>query len=313
MTPGWMITATITTTPGQSMSLTPLDRHAVIRGFDRAAADYDRHAVLEKEVESRLLERLMFVRQPPARIVDLGCGTGRACAAMRAQFDGAQVIGFDWSMGMLKRPAVFGGADTGSGVVCADLQLLPLSDRSVDLLFSNLALQWCSDFGAVFTELRRVIRPGGMLLFTCFGPDTLYELRESWASVDDLPHVNEFTDMHNVGDALVAAGFAEPVMDVEHITLKYADVRSVMMGLKHIGSANAAQARHRALTGKRRMRAVNDAYETYRDGDRYPASFEVVYGIAFGPAEGQPLRSATGEVAAFSVDALRGSLGKNRE
>ena len=287
------------------MKPTMLDRRAVIRGFDRAAPHYDRHAVLQQEVESRLLERVMFVREPPQRIVDLGCGTGRAMSGLRQRFGEAQVIGIDWSTEMLRRVADDGGRPLP---VCADLRRLPLPDRSVDLLFSSLALQWCPDLPEAFNEFRRVLRPRGMLLFTCFGPDTLYELREAWARVDERPHVNVFPDMHDVGDALVAAGFAEPVMDMEHFTLKYASVRDVMMGLKHIGAANAARGRHAGLTGKDRMRAVTEAYETYRDRDRYPATFEVIYGTAFGPEEGQPVRAGGGEVASFSIESLKRSI-----
>jgi malonyl-CoA O-methyltransferase len=285
--------------------LTKLDSDTVKRSFDRVAADYDDHAVLQKEVESRLLERLIFTRNPPSTVLDLGCGTGRGSVALHQAFRGAQVISLDWSTGMLKRLSSRCETPPAPFPVCADFGSLPLPAASIDLIFSSLALQWCFDLGAALSELRRVLRPDGLFLFTTLGPDTLHELRDAWGQVDRLPHVYEFQDMHEVGDALVAAGFAEPVMDVEYITLKYPDVRSLLCGLKNIGASNAARARANGLTGKGQWRTMVESYERYRNDDRYPATWEVVYGTAFGPAEGQPVHTPDGDVASFSIETLR--------
>jgi malonyl-CoA O-methyltransferase len=165
--------------------------------------------------------------------------------------------------------------------VCADAERLPFEDGAFDLVFSNLMLQWCVDIDVTFAELQRVLQPGGLFLFTSFGPDTLKELRNSWAEVDGHAHVNAFLDMHDVGDALVKTRFADPVMDVERITMTYPDVWKLMRELKQIGAHNVTMGRPRGLTGKSRMQRLVSAYEKYRQGDVLPASYEIVNGHAW--------------------------------
>jgi malonyl-CoA O-methyltransferase len=295
------------------VSLTPLDKNAIRLSFNRAASSYDRHAVLQREVESRLLERIEFQRLEPGVILDLGCGTGSASRTLAAQFKQASVIALDWAPAMLAKAGAGEGADPGSvGRLCADMHALPLAARSVDLIFSSLALQWSYDLPAVFREFRRVMKADAMLVFTCFGPDTLYELKQAWRAVDQLPHVNDYPDMHDIGDELLAAGFREPVMDAERLTLEYPDVMSLMRELKGMGAHNVASRRLHGLTGKAQFKGMLQAYEQFRRGSRYPASYEVIYGAAFAPAEGQPVKTPDGDVATFSIDALRSSS-KTRE
>jgi malonyl-CoA O-methyltransferase len=290
------------------MSLTPLDKDAIRRSFNRAASSYDRFAVLQREVESRLLERIEFQRYAPGIILDLGCGTGSASHSLAAHYRQAGVIALDWAPAMLAKVGAGEVIDPASrdGVyrLCADMHALPLAARSVDLVFSNLALQWSYDLPAVFREFRRIMKPGGMLVFTCFGPDTLLELKQAWRAVDELPHVNDYPDMHDIGDELLAAGYREPVMDAERLTMEYPDVMSLMREIKGIGAHNVASQRTSGLTGKKSLKAMLNAYEKFRRNDRYPASYEVVYGIAFAPADGQPVKTADGDVATFSIDAL---------
>ncbi len=299
------------------MSLTPLDKHAMRRSFDRAASSYDQHAVLQREVELRLFERLEFRRSEPVTILDLGCGTGSASRLLAGQFQQAMVIALDWSPCMLKQADAENRADSDLvGKVHplnADMHLLPLAARSVDLVFSNLALQWSYDLPAIFREFRRVMKAQAMLVFTSFGPDTLHELKQAWRTVDDMPHVNDFPDMHDIGDELLAAGFREPVMDTERLTLEYPDVMALMRELKSLGEQNSASRRLRGLTGKKRMAGMLQAYEKFQRDARYPASFEVIYGAAFAPAEGQPVKTPEGDVATFSVDMLRVRSARNKK
>ncbi len=287
------------------MTLTELDRQAVARAFDRAARCYDDHAALQQEVESRLLERVDYFSLEPGRVLDLGCGTGRGSRALAERFADADLVSLDLSPAMLRltRERCEGRR---SAQVCADMHRLPFASRRFDLVFSNLAVQWSTREPRLYQEVLRVLEPGGLFLFTSFGPDTLTELRAAWAAVDDRPHVNDFADMHDIGDALVASGFRDPVMDVERLVLEYGDVRGLMRDLKAIGAGNAAVDRPRGLTGRARLGRVEAAYERFRrDDGRYPASYEVVYGTTFAPPEGQPVRTPEGDIATFSIDSLR--------
>ncbi len=290
------------------MTLTDLDRAMVARAFDRAADTYDEHAALQNEVEQRLLERVPFFQLEPARVLDLGCGTGRGSLALQEMFPKAQIISLDWSEAMLRRT----GERRGQGAerVRADMQALPFAPRRFDLVFSSLAVQWSSQEPGLFREVLRALKPGGLFLFSSFGPDTLHELRSAWAAVDPRPRVNEFADMHDIGDALVTAGFQDPVMDMELLVLEYRAVMDLMRDLKAIGATNAARQRAAGLMNRTRLQRVIDAYEPFRRDERYPASYEVVYGAAFGAPEGRPVRTPEGEVATFSVESLRrGSTG----
>lgn len=288
----------------------PVDPHLVQQAFNRAAPVYEHEAVLQAEVEKRLLKRLELVRIAPARIIDLGCGTGRSTAALKRRYRKAQVMGMDFAPAMLRQGRKYSSLLRPLKWCCADISRLPLADASVDLLFTSLAVQWCNDPASLYAGFRRVLKPGGLLLFTTFGPDTLIELRHSWAAADGKAHVNDFLDMHDIGDALVQAGFAEPVMDVERMVLTYPSVQGLMRELKATGAHNVTEARRHTLTGPGRLRAMLKAYEQFKDGDRYPATYEVIYGVAWGPAEGRPQRSGEGEVVTFSVDHLRQTMGK---
>lgn len=266
----------------------PFDKRAVRRSFDRAAAGYDGSAVLQHEVCRRSLERLDVIRLTPARILDAGCGTGNAWPGLAARYPAARVVALDLAPGMLLQaraalPWHRRLLGRGPRSVCGDLERLPLAAGCIDLAWSNLALQWVNALPQAFAEMRRVLAPGGLFLFTTFGPDTLKELRAAQAGIDDCVHVSRFIDMHDIGDMLVTAGFADPVIDMETFTLTYDDVRAVMRDLKAIGAHNAATNRPQALSGRRWLAAVEHKYEVFRHDGKLPATFEVVYGHAWCP------------------------------
>ena len=261
-----------------------LERSKTRQGFERAAHTYDSAAFIQREIGSRLLERLDLVRMQPERVLDLGCGTGAISEALLKRYKKAQVIGIDLAENMVQQTCQRGNWLRRPLGVCADARQLPLQDNCADMLLSNLMLQWCNDLPAVFREFGRVLRPEGLLMFSTFGPDTLRELRASWGQVDGYSHASRFVDMHDVGDALLAAGFRDPVVDMEIITLTYAEVRGLLLDLKTIGANNATAGRNRGLTGKARMQAFYQAYEQFRQDDGlYPATYEVVYGHAWAP------------------------------
>ncbi len=257
------------------------DKRQTRRSFEQAAGGYDQAAVLQREVGARLLQRLELMKIRPRRILELGCGTGASIPVLMQRYRTAEVVALDIAQAMLTQAARRGRWWRRPRCVCADAERLPFAAGRFDLVFSNLMLQWCVDIEAVFRELRRVLRPGGLLLFTSFGPDTLHELRTSWSQVDDYSHVNAFLDMHDVGDALVKTRFADPVMDVERLTLTYGDIGQLMRELKQIGAHNVTAGRPRGLTGKAHMQRLRQAYEQFRRDGVLPASYEIVNGHAW--------------------------------
>lgn len=263
-----------------------IDKRKVRSAFDAAAADYEQHAVLQQEVLRRLLERLDLIRLQPRRVIDLGCGPGDSLRPLARRYRRARIAGLDLSPMMAARARSRGRWPRRPWAVCADMERLPLADRSFDLAVSAAALQWVNDLDGVFAEVRRTLSPGGLWLFATFGPDTLRELRAAFAAVDaaGTPHVNAFMDMHDIGDALVRAGFADPVMDQETLTLTYPDFRSLLRDLRRIGVRNALAGRAQGLFGPRRLQAAEAAYrKEFAPEERLHATWEVVYGHAWVP------------------------------
>ncbi|MGQ4660695.1 malonyl-ACP O-methyltransferase BioC [Lysobacter sp. F6437] len=282
------------------------DHRQVRRSFSRAASGYDSAAALQREVGARLMESLDYLddpahgRAPPEVVVDLGCGPGHASALMQKRWPKAQVLALDLAPGMLaetRRNAAGAGLANRLNPftrrpvpVCADARALPLRDGSVDVLHSNLCLQWVEDLPAVFAGFRRVLKPGGLLLVSTFGPATLWELREAFAAADEAPHVSLFPAIAQFGDALIASGFKDPVLDRDEFRLGHPDLAHLMRELRAIGATNAMATRRRSLTGRARFARAAQAYEAMRSDGRLPATWEVIYAHAWGPPPGAPIR-----------------------
>jgi malonyl-CoA O-methyltransferase len=240
------------------MTVPLFDSRQVRRAFSRSASSYAAAAQLQHQVEARLLESLDFLddpalkREAPQRVLDLGCGTGSGAMAMQKRWPKAQVLAMDIALPMLRQThqssSRWNPFVRTPQVVCADARALPLADASVDVLFSNLCLQWIEDLDAVFAGFRRVLKPHGLLLVSTFGPDTLWELREAFAQADDRPHVSPFGNIAAFGDALVRAGFHQPVIDRELDTTHYPDLPTLMRELRAIGATNALHLRRHTLT-----------------------------------------------------------------
>jgi len=259
-----------------------LDKAQVRRSFNRSARQYDHSAVLQAEVLQRLLERLDYIKLTPGLIVDLGCGTGQAIRPLKKHYGKASILALDMADKMLGVARQRYGLFDRKWLVNADMEHLPIRDACVDLVFSSLALQWSNDLPSTFKEFRRVGRAGGLLMFTTFGVNTLRELREAWIQVDDRPRVHRFLDMHDIGDMLMAAGLAQPVMDVEEIVVEYGSFRELLSDLKNIGATNAEIQRSRGLMTAAKMQALQDAYAlTGCKNGRFLATYEVVYGHAW--------------------------------
>lgn len=281
-----------------------LDKRLIRAAFERSARDYDAVAVLQREVGARMLERLDLIRVQPEVVLDLGAGTGRGADALVKRYPKARVIALDLALAMLRRARRRGSWLRRPRCVCGDIEALPFADASADMIFSNLTLQWSNEPERAFAEFRRVLRPGGLVMFSSLGPDTLTELRDSWAGVDGRSHVNRFIDMHDLGDGLLRAGLSQPVMDMEHLTLTYADALTLMRDLKRLGAHNVTRDRPRGLTGRRRLEAVLAAYEARRRDGVLPATYEVVYGHAWAPAAGAAA-PGTADATPVSLERLR--------
>jgi len=285
-----------------------VDPRAVRRAFARAAATYDAAAVLQREVGARMASRLDYIKVAPRTILDAGCGTGEAVGELAARYAGARVVALDVALPMVEAArerarrarslfrrllpeALAAGGHAAPLFICGDISMLPLSGVTFDMVWSNLALQWVNDLPRAFAETRRVLRVGGLFTFTTFGPDTLQEIRSAFARADGHTHTNRFTDMHDIGDMLVAAGFADPVTDMEQLTLTYSDASALMRELKHLGATNVTRGRPHGLMGRGRWQRALAALEAMRRDGRIPATFEVVYGHAW---KGEPKRTAEG-------------------
>ncbi len=282
-----------------------LDQTHFRQTFNRVAAQNDTSDPLAHWVGNSLLERLEFLNFSPSQILDLGIGTGRIARGLSAHYPTAQIYAMYQDLTTFRKLSnlrAYQDLTTGRKLsnlrpyqdlttfrklsnlrAYQDAMQLPLADNSIDLLCSNLLLCWCNDQSQVLTEMRRVLKPDGKLLFTTLGPDTLKELRHSWAAVDSAIHVHHFWDLHQIGDWLLQLGFKTPVMDVDRVVQPYAEVPTLLRALQHSGATNLTVGRRRQLTGKQKFQAMIAKYESYRTAaGQIPATFEVVYGYASG-------------------------------
>ncbi|MFZ6749162.1 methyltransferase domain-containing protein [Undibacterium sp. Ren11W] len=288
----------------------PIDLQRVRQIFSRVdrikASEF-----LRREIASRMRDKLDLVKIEPDRVLDAGCGDGTEILQLQKRFPKAHLIGADGSQAVLNLalrqqqlaknavdrmmhkwlPASL-QSGRNSGLICGDFAQLPLSAASVDLVWSNLALHWHPQPDLVFAEWRRVLRTDGLLMFSCFGPDTLSELRLAFAGIDSAPHTLPFVDMHDFGDMLVNVGFATPVMDMEKLTLTYDTVDKLFADVRALGG-NPLLTRRQGLIGRHAYRSLCQNLEAMRNQDgRIPLTFEVIYGHAFKP---MPKKLASGE------------------
>jgi malonyl-CoA O-methyltransferase len=264
-----------------------LDRQLVRRRFGQSAATADKADFLAREVSRRMAERLDYIRLAPQRILDLGCGTGRDLPGFAERYPQAERIGIDFAAPLLAAGQQYGGflqrlfsKHKAPRLLCADAEALPLQRASVQMVWSNLMLNWFHEPMPALREMHRVLAVDGLLMFSTLGPDTLRELRSA-LPMESGERVHRFIDMHDLGDCLLNAGFAEPVMDMEVITLTYNDLDTLLQELQQAGATNASTARPRGLSGKNDWQSARQAYERLRKDGRLPATFEIVYGHAW--------------------------------
>lgn len=292
------------------------NKSLVARSFGQAATHYDDVAILQRKVGDELLDRLSLVILQPKTVLDLGVGSGRNLNLLAKRYPKAQLVAVDIATEMVQQARAIYCQNEGVKrwlpnatkpmYIAGDAENLALADNSVDLVFANLTLQWC-DLRMSFAEIWRVLRPEGLLMFTSLGPDTLTELRQAWANVDDYQHVNMFYDIHDVGEAMMQAGLAEPVLDTDYYMLSYETAMALMQDLKVLGAGNVNANRRRGLTGKQALKTVAETYEQFRIDGLLPATYEVVYGHAWGKQLKQ--QNINGEIR-IAIDQIQGRKAK---
>lgn len=294
------------------MSVTPaegfIEPREVARSFGSASSHYDAAAWLQTLVRDELLSRLDLLRAPPRAVLDLGAGTGIAAQAIKRRYRAASVTAADIAAPMLA--VARGRSRFWRRIRCveADARRLPFDDASFDLVFSNLMLQWLLPPDVALAEMHRVLRPGGLLLLSSFGPETLQELRAAWAAADARVHVNDFIDVHDLGGALQRAGFAEPVLDVDRHLHHYADPRALMRELKALGAHNVDARRTRGLTGRQALKRMEADYELRRTPAGLPATWQVVHAVAWKGEARAPAMG--GDEVSIGLESLRASLAR---
>ena len=295
--------------PDSSLSA-PIDLNRVRTLFDDPARLVESN-FLRREVAARMHERLALVRITPERVLDAGCGEGGDLSTLQKRFPKAAMLGLDASPAMLAEAQAAQtaalsainrllqqwlptgmGRESTANLLCGNFSQLPFGINAVDLVWSNLALHWHPQPDRVFAEWRRVLRQDGLLMFSCFGPDTFKELRAAFAVADSEPHALPFVDMHDFGDMLVNAGFSTPVMDMETLTVTYSAIEKLMADVRAFGG-NPLDTRRRSLLGRQAWKRVADVLEQSRGADgKIPLTFEIIYGHAFRPA---PRTTTSGE------------------
>lgn len=254
----------------------------ISKAFNQHAAEYERAAKVQHEIGARLLERFHYLKITPQRILDLGCGPGFFSRALAQMYPKAQIIGVDFAQQMLVHAKKKHRWRCKWPLVAADMNCLPFATGSFDLIFANQVIHWGVSLASIFRELNRVMKANGCLMFTTLGPDTFHELKHAWSDANHFAHVNEFPDMHDVGDCLMAEHFLDPVMDMELLSIHYETLPKLVHSLKAQGVKNINSRRNQGLTGRSAWQKFEQNYvKLQTETGRYPLTYEVVYGHAW--------------------------------
>ncbi len=278
-------------------------KREICKTFNAHAGDYEQAAKVQREIGERLFERLDYLKIEPLNVLDLGCGSGFFTKLLKTRYRKAHVVGADLAYQMLKQSQAKQGWRQTFSLVNADMVSLPFQDGQFDLVFSNQAVHWSPSLRGVFSEINRVMRPGACLMFSTLGPDTFLELRQAFRKVDNFAHVNEFLDMHDVGDCLMNEYFLDPVIDMSCLTALYPTLTSLLHTLKAQGVRNINQKRNPGLTGKTIWRSFEQEMLKFcTDDKKFPLTYEVIYGHAW---KGVQRRLEQGTEAYFPLDQLK--------
>ena len=279
----------------------------ICNAFNAHALEYEQSAKVQFEIGQRLFERLHYLKINPRYVLDLGCGPGVFSRLLKKHYPNAQIIGIDLAFKMLQQSKLKQSWRKKWALVNADMTALPFPSGLFDLVFANQVIHWSNPLSSVVSELNRVMAQDGCLMFSTLGPDTFLELRRAFSSVDQYAHVNEFPDMHDVGDCLLSQYFVDPVVDMERLTAHYNSLPDLLRSLKAQGVRNMNAGRNAGLTGKKNWQAFEQAMSEQCTQDKFPLTYEVVYGHAW---KGKQRKTGNGVETSISVDALRNSLNR---
>lgn len=278
-------------------------RNEISKSFNAQAAQYEQAAKAQREIGQRLIERLQYLKINPQRILDLGCGPGTFSRELRSLYPKAQVVCLDLAHAMLVEAKKKQGWWRKCSLLTADMMSMPFAAGSFDLVFANQVVHWGNPLSLVFRELNRVMNVNGCLMFTTLGPDTFKELKQSWSTVNDFAHVNDFVDMHDIGDILMAERFIEPVVDMEHLSLHYENLPGLLKALKAQGVRNINPNRNQGLTGKKAWARFSSEYASLRtEQGKFPLTYEVVYGHAW---KGEARQTSNGVETVIPISQIK--------
>jgi len=252
-------------------------KRKIINSFSIKSSTYDKYSIVQKEVTKRLLERIKLLKIKPSNVLDIGSGTGHLMQKMFSNFSDSNLVCLDISKEMLK---VSKEKNTKFNLICGDAEELPLKEESFDLIMTSFTLQWCNDLKKIFSDIKKLLTKNGVFIFSTVGPDTLFELRESFERIDNFQHINNFKDMHLYGDLLISLDYVDPVLDVERIVIQYESFTELLKSLKCTGSNIVLSKKDNTLSQSEIINLEKE-YTKFKKDNFYPATYEVIYGIAW--------------------------------
>lgn len=279
-------------------------KQLITAAFNRVAKKYESAAQIQNEIGNRLFERLHLLKIQPKYILDLGCGSGYFTNKLKKLYPKAYIVSLDIAHDMLSQVKLKQNWFKTWGIVNADMHKLPFANGQFDLIFSNQVVHWSEDIKGLMVEVNRVMAKNACLMFTTLGPDTFYELKKSFAELDNFSHVNDFLDMHDLGDIVQSANYVDPVIDMDMLTAHYDSLEGLLRSLKNQGVVNISAKRNTSLSGKSTFKKLALVMQKFiTESNMYPLTYEIVYGHAW---KGEDKSSSFKNT--FSVDELKATL-----
>ena len=260
-----------------------IDKEYKRKVFNRNAKTYDEYSSLQNKISDNLFKKLDLIEVRPNFILDLGCGTGRNGGILKEKYQNIRLINYDFSINMLQEAKknqhkVLGAK---SEFICGDIEKLSFSENTFDVIWSTSSLQWCNNLSDIFKRAKLILKPGGLFIFSTFGPNTLFELKNVTKRISNYQKTNNFLDVLSIKDKLVKEGFSNPVIDSEEFCLTYQNINKLFLDLRKIGATSGFKSKKIGLSGKSFLKLISDGYKEYSYDGIYPATYEPVYCYAW--------------------------------